>query len=346
MGAKIDTQDKEKLPPEGFENLNLGELEENIFSMGDIYWRKISGKNILLFKTGELADIKKIHKMLEKGQQLIIKRLTTCYQSKRLFQAISLLSKESDAREIEIIRLKVLSIFRDLFWIGNGEGEIVELQSFGRRTFFSLPASFDKSLQSVGIDIYNRNHMMAGVGVLLAMVMGYSRFEFLQDFYHSLLLVDYRPSGKAIGFFSVEAMKKEFHHAGSGLKHLGPYPFESIIFEKHSKVEFKEEIQKIFNDPSVLMVIEKHHELMNGLGFNHLHEDVLSDLECILIFVHGLFEVGEMSFKKNDGKMFIKNSLENCKRENELLSLRLKNMLKHILEGLPNIEEESEDLVA
>ncbi len=335
--------------PVALREISCTELENSIFSPGDIFWVKKSGARIKILGSGDVIDheyLKKFDGRANGLQANIIADISVVGDAMKLFLSLSHARTENERIER---RMELMRWFKNIFWIGSHRGSLLDLVKIGTEVFYKLDVDTSQRLTSASNFLFKRSALVAPMAVFICLGMGYLDFNFLRDLYHLCFLFDFALDRQGLSYNLLKATELERRKSGDGIAclFLGDNPGPELeAFQFHPRkgmLEAKELCSKHFTDPNLINLIMKHHERVNGKGFPFgINEDEMSDLDTIIIFLNHLISYDELSYSRNDGQQFLKNQLECESGEDagEIFGLRLKDIIIQVFDSIPDIDDD------
>lgn len=250
-------------------DLIYSEIENNIFSPGDIIWIKDNGNEVVVSKKTELINFSLIQKLKSKAQMLVIEN------------------------EFDQIRFKeseeIINEFKSAIYYKDKKSAVLNFLSFINRNYvnghhdnFELNLIFYKALSEVSLekaidlvnldrDYFDRTISVCGAIVMMGMMFGYYDFGYLKKIYNENIN----------GFYNLIKDK-------------------SIISAKENLEDFRLNMKKI--SVSIEQNVDKNFILFEKLDGDGLHgfvENELNDFEITILKINEYFSY----LKKNDEKI-------------------------------------------
>ncbi len=323
--------------------ISIQDLHEMIFTPGEIYWKKRSGKLLKVLNAGEAIDEKNITKFEKNQMKLKIK----CFVNMELIDLAveNLKNLKQATNEVERIAIRKTILFwlKNNYWEDDAKGNFLDLTKIGERAFYIFDREMTETLKGMSRSVFERSALVATIGVFCALSLGYTDFKLLQDTYSLSFLLDFAFDKTSYSFNLNKATELERNVPGDGVSFLiigkdtGP---ELNSFMQHT---FKgarlarERCGKFFNNEEILKYIIVHHERINGNGFPlRINEDEMSDIEMLIIFLNGLIPYNTFKYAKNDGKAFFKKVIYDSEQIglNESISNRFKKIIINVMENV------------
>lgn len=317
------------------EDFSSQEMEQVIFSPGDIYWCKENGGITKVLSAGDPVEIEGLNKYWSRNAVLRMDRhlnLDVVGEAKIYFAGL-----KKAKNEVQRLRHRQSFIrwFSSIFWNGSQVCSMVDLIQIGVEVFYQFPPEVTQRFKQSGINSFKRAGIMGSMGVFLALIMGHTDFYFLQDLYHLSYLFDCSFDG-GISYNMNCASELERQQSGDGVAFLflgenpGPELKQFVSHPQSSVAAAKKEFASYFNDPNIIDFIAIHHEKISGKGFPYsLHYQQLSDFESLLIFINHIVGYDDLELQKGGGIGFLKSMIVEYQYSdiNEAMTPRLRDFI-------------------
>lgn len=248
-----------------FSVINFDDLQKMKLCPGHIFFLPASGgRPICLLPAGGVIDSKWIQKYREKGLKSFY-YLPVIDRARIDILSSTILSLKNATNEEESyeIRAKIMRTF----WSGVKERHLnwVDLSFLGMESFWALPEKFLTEFQEASLVFHERAHVIATIGAISAIGLGYVEYEFVRDLYHALYLMDLGLLEAPIPFHMLEALALEVQipRAGTTLlikKDASGKEAQRFLMHPLEGLRRCKDIIDNFKYPAVLSVIEKHHQ--------------------------------------------------------------------------------------
>ena len=322
------------------ETISFDDLLKMNIAPGHLFFipRKAKMPPICLLKGGGYIDKEWIVKYTNKGLRSFF-----CFvikDDKKIKDGSALLKKlriSKNEEEAYLARNEFINWVKVFLWDGNDDISFLDLSLICMSVFFDLDEKVVTQIMDKSLVIYDRAQRVSALGVIVALILGYTDFDFLKDVYHACFLLDYGLCDDTIPFKVIEALEVERIKPGTGRDHLvasRASQSEIDLFLNHPKNGFEKVLvtcESKFKYPEVVKLILRHHENGMGTGFplELLHDD-LSEWETIPMFVDHLVSYAETLSKKGDARGFLKDQIDELKANTALDYLPCKRVFSRI----------------
>ena len=315
----------------------LKDLKKYTFSPGTIKWKE----KLTLARPGDLLNHQyfvKFEKVTDRVYCDFVFRPWNISKLKQLFSEFKLAKSLSTKQRY---RIKLLKMFRDIYWTGEKEGALAEIMEAAYEEFYQLDSNLSEELKSSNEDIFRTCSFKAGMAVILAIGIGIVDYKSLQEIYH-LPYFFYSGIMKTLSFKHVLALSAEWKGEGTVTANLNKIKASKQEIDLYLKnhTDSLEKYLKFCKDRGVSdsykSVLQKSHERSKGNGGpKGLLWNELSDLENVLIFVCENFGIEDVNPTENDLKIpFSKTFLETLH-----INPRLKNIIEVAFDDLDKSEK-------
>ena len=340
------------------EEFTLVKNEENILETlvkwticpGDIYWKKLSGKEVKLFHAGTFPSSSKIEKLQSSKMNL---RIELSIDEKWCDEGVNQIFILKEAEVAPGKKEKLKSEARDeilkwafpILWKGEEEKNLLGLVATLLKGFEIFDEETYELMSGLNTRRLQQSLGSASIGVLLALSSGYTTFSFLREYFLAQVLFDLSLEVGKLGEIGETYFKEESQYPGRGEKIISGLDAKDYDFlKKHMEMSFKiaeEKYKQGMNYPYLLKQIKIHHERLNGMGFpKGLNQNEMSDLEVISVVSGYLSDVPEFDLNKKLMKGSLKEVLDgNSETKATVLSFRLEKIFRNLFEQMGSQED-------
>lgn len=323
--------------------ISIESVMEMIFTPGEIYWKKKSGKLIKVLRAGEAVDVKAVTKFKERKMDLAIKWMSSTEMVDLVSGHFEQLKNAINELERVELRKKILEWFKESYWRADKKANFLDLTQIGEKVFYTFNEEMSEILKGTSQMIFERAALVGTIGVFSALALGHTDFKTLQDIYGLCYLFDFAFDKNSYSFNLNKATELERAAPGDGVAFLivgedtGPElgPFMQHTFRGARLA--RERCGKFFHSEGILKNITIHHERINGNGFPlRINEDEMSDVEELIIFLNSVIPYRCFNYELNDAKGFFKKIVYESEvfGLNESITKRFKKMIIKVMEGI------------
>lgn len=299
-------------------NLPLDELHENSISRHHIFHLLSNGRRcVLLVRAGEIIKKEFLDKYKSKGGEffsvLTVAHEEDIGQYKLLWQELQ--NAKTQKKQLEIREKIYHKFLKDN--LEKSEKSLLPFIISCFEQMYHLPMEFVLNYQDISHLLFTRGLLLGSFSLLTVMGQGICDYEFLKDFFHITLFMDYGLIENGIlNYMMCMASEAERMNAGHGLRLLYEKKrpqTESEKFKNHPTKSFEKinTFKELFTYPEIIQFIKYHHEKVDGTGFpNGYYYSSLGETETILHFCDNFIPFEEHIFNLNDGEIFFTSYFE------------------------------------
>lgn len=161
------------------------DIEHEILSPGDIYWRQKSGSEVLISKKGDLLNWSLIKKLDSNQHELLIENKIDQHLLNEFVTYFSKYSEEMLMKNKIEWREKIIELINREF-IEKNRSQF-ELNYIGFKLFSNLKREDVEKFIERDLNFFSRNFSVASAYTFCAFLMGYYNEKFLQEVYTQTL---------------------------------------------------------------------------------------------------------------------------------------------------------------
>jgi len=299
----------------------------------DLYWVKRNGKKVLLKNAGSFSKKNDIQKLIDKELNLECDfRLSESFLNGFISLFVRYLEEQRSSyphpAKIQEWRLSFLNWMAPIIWEDRESISDLDIAFAVGAVFYQVSDELENDFLSFPLEVQARNYTSAAFAVLFAMCLGYDDFNFLKDYYTTLLFMDYP--------FLVDMWSENeylFLLQERKLPGLGESLSSGVkkkVIKRYANLN-SAGIEKICNEidnKGLVNYLKWSFERVNGTGFpKGLNQREMSDLDMITIFSYQAFDLIGKINSEPERKLF-KNYLNlktECKSAN--LGIRFERVL-------------------
>lgn len=312
--------------------ITFEQLENFYFAPGDISWK---GK-LNLCSAGDVIDHAYFLKFTKTHSSFPCKYKMYFWNVDKFSYFIRELKETRSHSGRDKTRVQFLNWFRKTFWLGKMEGSLLDLMEGAHRSFYDLPQEIAGEWKEKSLDLFRVYSLQGALLVCFSIALGYVDHRMLKDIYHLPFFFD---AGllKNLNFNTVTAISEDWKDKGQPLN-IFTNESDKEEFKNHAgkAYEFYPEVEKrFFNMKSLLPIISRHHEKVDGSGFpNGVNWSELSDLEALVIFVSQNYGLDSVDFDNENTCVFLNGRVDREVCNENTLSPRLESMLVGFFKNL------------
>ena len=324
--------------------VDFAELKDYLFSPANVFLTYSSGKKTKLIKASGVINEEYLKKFNSSKKRIEIETIANISNVEQFNELFKIYQNAKTEREKIIGRNSILTLFSSIYWKGANGGSLLDLVISCEKSFLKFDMDAIEELRNFGEDFFIRSSLMASLGLVLCMSLGYLDKIFLEDVYHLFFVLDYGLNNN-ISYNITEALKKDRLQVGAGKSFLSSNSnrIEMSLFNKHPLLGVKKSLNKFavfFNQKDILNFIKIHHERICGQGFPMgIGQDEMNDLEQVIVFLSHLVPIKEYDFSRTDGQGYLKETCEKLEDRNNILGKSIENILLNIFENMPTWDE-------
>lgn len=242
------------------------DIEREILSPGDIYWRQKSGSEVLISKKGDLLNWNLIQKLDSNHHELLIENKIDPQLTDEFITYFSKYSEEILMKNKIEWREKLIDLLNREFAEKNRSQ--FELNYIGLKLFSTLKREDLERFVDRDLGFFSRNFSVAGAYTFCAFIMGYYNEKFLQEIY-----------SRTLSLLMEVGMNKHMNGLRSDL--------EVMRLKKDYNADDITYLKNIFNENILegTVFLEKY----NGSGVRTLNKREMNDLDLAFMAINEHF---------------------------------------------------------
>lgn len=324
----------EVIPVSSLLDISISELSSYVFSPGYIFLNSKKGKPILLIRAGDPITQDYLKKFTDKGVEKFKCFFTANKELEaELVEQLSGFEDSLDEHEKVLNCQKVSKWFREYYWTGVKNANVLDLINACYKTFNKLDESIIKNYREKSLNLYLRSQITSSISVILGIISGITDKKFLQDLYHGSFLLDYGVvDNPEISFRLLEAFEEERKKVNAGKEKLATQN-EKKLFLNHGLLgatKVSEGNTNIFNYKTSERIIKYHQHGRNSNIESEVSGEWFSDFESVISLVDHLISFTPEALFVNDGKGYFQKQFLKIEESGILLNLPGKRLIKLI----------------
>lgn len=302
MTSKQDAV-KEEVDLSTLKAISFLELRDMKISLGDLYWKKSSGKFVKVLNCGDYTLTSRIEKFEKVTPNLFIDRVCNEDFIKKGSEIISNILNSVDEVQRLSLRDQFISHIRPVFWQGNESGSVLDLIKVFQNALYNIDRSFEEEMEANAFVYHRRSILSATLITLLAICSGYTHGDFLKDLYNICHFFDYSLAKEGNDLENPKHIRKS----------------RELLIDS-----------KLYSPRNVNLsrLIEFHHELLNEQGsILKLNTEEIGDLERIIIWVENVLPYSIEEYRKDDGRSFLNKIINVSEHQEAFIDVTFKEKL-------------------